>query len=104
MKDPDYIALDLCGYRYNKKYPPNKRQGVSNRGAARASLQTRKEAGPGGSLRHVRPASVRGKKRTRKAEFGKGGNKKPTLLLGAGRSVHSVILHLTTHFHLCPLQ
>ena len=24
MKDPDYIALDLCGYRYNKKYPPNK--------------------------------------------------------------------------------
>lgn len=24
MKDPDYIALDLCGYRYNRKYPPNK--------------------------------------------------------------------------------
>ena len=24
MKDPDDIALDLCGYRYNKKYPPNK--------------------------------------------------------------------------------
>ena len=24
MKDPVYIALDLCGYRYNKKYPPNK--------------------------------------------------------------------------------
>ncbi len=23
MKDPDYIALDLCGYRYNSKYPPN---------------------------------------------------------------------------------
>lgn len=24
MKDPDYIALDLSGYRFNKKYPPNK--------------------------------------------------------------------------------
>ena len=24
MKDPDYIALDLCGYRFNRKYPPNK--------------------------------------------------------------------------------
>ena len=24
MKDPDYIALDLCGYHFNRKYPPNK--------------------------------------------------------------------------------
>ena len=24
MKDPDYIALDLCGYRFDRKYPPNK--------------------------------------------------------------------------------
>ena len=24
MKDLDYIALDLCGYRFNRKYPPNK--------------------------------------------------------------------------------
>lgn len=25
MKDPDYIALDLAGIRYNQKYPPNKK-------------------------------------------------------------------------------
>lgn len=25
MKDPDYIALDLFGYRFNQKYPPNKK-------------------------------------------------------------------------------
>ena len=33
MNDPDYIALDLCGYRYNGKYPPNEElNGTTYRG------------------------------------------------------------------------